>query len=282
MAGIQGITGLQSISGDYVVEQPETTPFERFGDPADPRHAKGLIVEQYPWQDPTGRTPQTNPGPVDDYIGQVIEAQDAGIAGVGTPYWDATPNTHGGPWPAGLDQTAGPAPPGRESWGSESYALHSDGLDFNLPMQATRLAVEPSKKLNNENNDPSDNLQEAVPQQVALSSGGGLSTDAFTNPRGRNDYGMGAAHRIHARATSHMPGNYQWLKPGGRPMVVTRFDTFDRTGVDSPFYGQDQSEVFQVDNSGILLNPAGEYEPPADPYQPAPLTQQSLIEGPLV
>jgi hypothetical protein len=118
--------------------------------------------------------------------------------------------------------------------------------------------------------------------QVKNSAGGFGSTDRTGNPDGVNGYGFQNAHLHRRYATGSVPGNYMWMKPGGRPMVkTTPGPARPPIGDASPFTGQDLTLSFSTQGA-VLANPAGDYEAPPDPYVAPPLSQQASTEpGPV-
>jgi len=66
-------------------------------------------------------------------------------------------------------------------------------------------------------------------------------------------------------ATGSIPGNYMWLKPGGRPLYKTMAGPArPAVGENSPFAGQDPTLAFGT-LGGILTDLPAEYEAPPQP-----------------
>ena len=93
------------------------------------------------------------------------------------------------------------------------------------------------------------------------------------------DYGLHGHRRV--ANGRNVPMNFLWLPGAGRSLISTvhGLQAFP-TAAGGPFTGQDPAYGYGS-AGGVLTLPAGDYEPPASPYQPGPLSQQGLLEGPL-
>jgi len=111
----------------------------------------------------------------------------------------------------------------------------------------------------------------------AMSAGFGWGTRDRTQSFARqNEFGFDSAH-VHRRyAQSPIPGNYMWMRPGGRPMVKgLPGPARPPIGPDSPFAGDDLGQSFNI-NGAILQNVPSEYVPPAQPNLAAAVVSDSF------
>lgn len=273
-----GITGIQPLNGLYAWEQPSADPFTLQGGPADPRHGKPLINPNQPYPSQAGGWPGAQSNTPDaDWIDDYECYPSAGVGTPDTPYFDATPNTHAGPWPKGVPTTVLPDEVAQRR--VETAILHADGLDNNKPS----LLIPPLQDTWQDYWNPDDNIpnfQQPVNGQVKHSVGGYGSTDAVSNPDGHNDHGYGNSHMHRRWGAGSVPGAYMWMKPGGRPLVGFVPGPARPPVGTGPFEGQDIGRGFTA-YPGVLTQPAGAYESPADPYQPPAMSQQQFIEAPL-
>lgn len=281
MAGIAPTGPVSGISGlVFVDDNPEAPPEVVTGNPWPSPGRPGYQASplRYPgqlWSQGYGDTPQL-PDPelglVDDYA----PYPTSGTAGPGTPYFDATPFTHAGPW-VGPYQTNDPDQAAART--AAAAAAHADGLDGRLP----GLIVAPMQDEWIEYwNGPADGVLVGDGGQNARVSAGFGSTDVTQNPAGINtteDYGLHGHRRV---ATGHnLPMDFLWMPGKGRPLVSTVHGLQALpVGQGSPYEGQDPSYGYGTAGA-VLTMPAGDYQPPASPYQPPPLGQLGLLEGPL-
>lgn len=283
-----GITGIAPLNGFYSYMN-EADPFKRFGYPVNPAHGSGMggtVVQpgtqgqQYPSQTLQWGPDNTQADRDGDYIDNLPEPQTAaGFGQPGTPGFDATPNTHAGPWPKFLPPgLVGSVKPDAVALTAEqSGMLHADGLTGSYK-PSIQGGSSPQQDDWQEYWNPDDNVPPMLDPNVSKQSGrvvgGWFSTDATGNPDGHNQYTMGNSHMHRRWSAGTVPGAYMWMKPAGRPIVgIVPGPARPPVGT-GPFEGQDIGSGFQA-YPGVLQHPAGAYEPPADPYQPAPLTQQS-------
>lgn len=274
-----GITGIQPLNGMYAWSDPSADPFTLQGGPANPKHGQPLADpnQPYPWQAQGWPQAQSNM-PSGEWIDDYQCYPSAGMGTPDTPYFDATPNTHAGPWPKGVPTTVRPDEVAERR--IESMVLHGDGMDNAKPSLIISALQDIWQRIWNPD-DKTPNIQETVNNQVKHSVGGYGSTDAVGNPDGHNEYDYGNAHMMRRWGAGSVPGAYMWMKPGGRPLVGFVPGPARPPVGTGPFEGQDIGQGFSA-YPGVLTQPAGAYEVPPDPYQPTALSQQSLIEAPLV
>lgn len=279
-----GLAGLSPLAG-FVREQAFATPEQRSGDPADPRHARRYWAapERMPWHLRAWAlapvSPVINPGLPDTRLGNA--SQPAGTMSPGTPYMDATPyGTHAAPWPKGAETTVDPDAVARRL--EQSAVIHGTGLGGSQ-QKWLQIAALQDRWVEVWNPGPeTPTVQAAPPQQVAMASAGWGSTDRVGNPRGVNDHDFQNAHLHRRYAAGSIPGNYMWMKPGGRPLVKSvPGPARPAIGPASPYEGQDLAVAFGVQGA-VLQQPAADYEAPPDPYTAPPLSQQRAIRpGPV-
>jgi hypothetical protein len=97
----------------------------------------------------------------------------------------------------------------------------------------------------------------------------------------QNEFGFDSAHQHRRFAVGSIPGNFMWMKPGGRPMVKgLPGPARPPIGVDSPFAGQNVGQSFSIDGS-ILQNVPTEYQAPPQPRlaaNPSVDANNSIVE----
>jgi hypothetical protein len=278
VAPVGGVSGVQALV--FVDPNPQAGPEVHTGNPW-PSPTSGYLEDPvvYPGQMYSlgyGEYP-TVPMPDTSLVETQIAYPQAGAAGPGTPYFDATPNTHAGPWPRPIlddhrpDQAAAQV--------TQSWELHGDGLDNAKP----GLGIAPVQ-------DDWQLYYAPTPDGVLLTEGGQNkrvsagwgSTDSTQNPAGVNEHNQwDQEHHRRVANGRNLPMNFLWLPGGQRPLVTSApvMQAFP-VGPASPFSGQDPAYGYGT-AGGVLTMPAGEYEAPAEPYQPGPLSSQGLLEAPL-
>lgn len=282
MAGISPTGPVSGVSGMVFVDpNPEAGPEVVTGNPWPPA-APGYVVDplRYPgqlWSQGYGVSPQL-PDPATDLVSddQDYPVPLATAAGPVTPYYDATPDTHAGPWVQPYD-----------TWNPEqgaerqraSNAAHGDGLDNRKP---GLIIAELQDDWSEYWNGPADGVMIGDGGQNKRVSAGWGSTDVTQNPAGINqteDYDLHGHRRV--ATGKNLPMNFGWMMGQGRPLVSTVHGLQALpVGAGSPYEGQDPAYGYGTAGA-VLTMPAGDYEAPASPYQPGPLSQQGLIEGPL-
>jgi hypothetical protein len=72
---------------------------------------------------------------------------------------------------------------------------------------------------------------------------------------------------MHRRyAAGHLPGNYMWMRPQGRPLFKTLAGPArPAIGNESPFAGDDLGFAFSYDTGAVLQSTPQEYVPPPSP-----------------
>ncbi|HEV2244903.1 MAG TPA: hypothetical protein VGR98_27965 [Streptosporangiaceae bacterium] len=283
MAGISPAGPVSGVRGlVFVDDNPEAPAEVVTGNPGWPQPgAPGYQASplRYPGQMYSlgyGEYP-TLPDPQTDLIAAEAPVMAHGDAGPSTPYFDATPNTHAGPWPKPV--TDSHLPDGAAFLRQQSDALHSDGLDNRKP----GLNIAPVQDQWAEYyNGPVDGALVGDGGQNKHASAGWGSTDITSHPANTNQHTDWPQH-FHRRVATgrNLPMNFLWLPGGQRPLVNTvhGLQAFP-VASSGPYGGQDPA--YGYGSAGAVLTmPQGEYQSPASPWQPPPVSQQGLLEAPL-
>jgi hypothetical protein len=270
---MDGLTSLVGLTG-YTIDNPEATPEDRSGNAADPRHANvGEQAQPYSWQSLAvpGAIPDP-PGPSDsgliehdyDWYSTLVASQIEDL-----PAGDTAPWTHAGPWPAD--------PIGDGSVGPDNAVRQ---LEMNAALRSLKVGpanramwrpwANPTQDAWQEIwevNPNSDDIPVATNQMKAsLAPGGRGSTDRRQSFAKQNDYGFDSRHMRRRFAVGHIPGNFPWMKPAGRPLVKgIPGPAKPAIGPHSQFAGQNLGAAFGT-NGAILENPPNAYAGPAVPY----------------
>lgn len=283
MAGLTATGPLSGLTGVVFTDPDPEAPAEVIsGNPGWPQPGPPGY-----WQDPVRYPGQMYsmgygdypvvPDPQTELIETPVPVDVAGSPGPGTPYYDATPSTHAGPWPSPV--TDGQLPEGAAFLAQQSAALHADGMDNNKPGTVIGALQDDWAEYYT---GPVDGALPAVVGTDKTSAGWG-STDITANPaniNGTTDFPQ-HFHRRVARG-HNLPMDFLWMPGGQRPLISTvHGQQALPTGENGPYAGQDAA--YGYGSAGAVLTmPAGAYETPAGPYQPAALTTQGLLEGPLL
>jgi hypothetical protein len=281
VAGIAAVGPVSGVAGLVFVDpNPEAPPEVVTGNPWPSPGGPGYQASplRYPGQlysQGYGESPQL-PDPETGLTETEVAYPQAGTAGPGTPYFDATPFTHAGPWLPPYDTWH---PDGAAEHAAASAAAHGDGLDGRKP---GLVIAELQDEWTEYYNGPVDGSLVGDGGQNKRASAGWGSTDVTQNPDGVNDTTDFPQHFHRRAATGHnLPMDFLWMPGGQRPLVNTVHGLQALpVGAGSPYEGQDPAYGYGTAGA-VLTLPAGDYEPPSSPYQPPPLSQQGLLEGPL-
>jgi hypothetical protein len=268
MVGVQGIQPIGPVVG-YILQNPEATPEQIHGSSANPAHANyGEEAEPYSWQATQYSSGPFGPiGPNDKVIGSYPEVFAGGMLS-DDPTADRTPYTHAAPYPKNAigDQSVSPENISRQLY--QNRAIHASNLGSSLKHLYTPTMLPQNDQWTEVwNVSPGDGTLQSpnVPQQIGMSVGGFGSRDRVQSHAGQNSYGYDSAHMHRRFATGSIPGNYQMLIPGSRPMIhtVTGMRNFP-TGSDTPFAGDNTGDVFGIDGAILQATPT-EYVAPPQP-----------------
>ena len=272
------VTGLLGAEG-FTVQEPELTPAQRYGGPYDPRHGQvGEVAAPYPWQvmgfgDRIFAPSLTDYALVDDcgpesdtFAAGSIEQDPLG------DYAQHVYGTHAAVWAANPAGDGSQSPDNVAVQLMQSAELHASDLNsskvFTHSSEGYVQNDQWEQFYNNDAETPT--LQQRVPQQVGIASGGYGSTDRVQSNAAQNSYGFQNSHLFRRWAKGSIPGNYMWMKPGSRPMTLTYKATRNfPTGVDSPFQGDNPAATFST-TGAILTQIPTEYDGPIQPATAAP------------
>ena len=252
-----------------VTMEPEATAEERLGDPVDARHGQDLVVPiaatGYPWEVLSGIV-----GPKGPYGNEAeLVGQDRGWSSPHgdesqNPFADRTPDTHAAPWPKGVEQSTDPDASARRL--QQSMNIHASNMGGSARLQATVAAQQDAWSDFYTVGAGSSVQDPSVPGQIKAASAGWGTTDRSQSFARQNEYGFDAAHSHRRYATGSIPGNYLWMKPGGRPMVKSQpGPARPPVGEVSPFTGQDLRRSYGLQGA-VLADSAVEYVSPPEPY----------------
>lgn len=262
MAGVTGVTGgVRPAVLSYTDPTPEATAEERLGGPANPAHGNiGETATPYPWE--------AFEGPHGPY------GLDNGLLGVSTyesftdpasalssdPMADLQPVTHAAPWPRGIPGVV--TPDGTQEWNAQAANIHAESFGAARKVQDSRggWGVQDNWQLAYDV-DPGQSIQVPIPGQVQTGVAGAGSTDRVQSMAAQNEYGFDSAHMVRRYAAGSIPGNYQMLIPGSRPLVRSTLPQNLPIG-EGPFAGQDGKQGYDTQGSALTVLPA--------PYSPAP------------
>jgi len=252
----------------HIDENSQATPDERNGNPADPRHAQGLLTEKYPWQaNSTQAAVGHGPyGPENQLLSDEYWFFEPAGDGSQDPYFDHTPSRRAAPWPkARSGAVPSEQPDDIVPQLVQSAAIHAIDYGASGRMQTTygEALNDTWEAITEVNSGSSD--QVPLPKQ-AVSSGFMWGTrDRVQSMARQNDYGFDSKHMMRRYATGSIPGNTMWLKPGGRPLVKSLpGPARPPIGIDTPFAGQDLGGAFGI-NGATLQNVPMEYVAPPQP-----------------
>jgi hypothetical protein len=265
MDGLTGLAGLQQIEEDT----PEASPEERMGGPVNPAHqAVGEKATPYSWE-----SQQTQAG---THVIVPFEAADDGDtygilqSGLLTqdPTSERMPWTHAAPWPKDPIGDGSVSPDNTVRQVLQNAAIHA------IDTMGQRNVYSPTLYAQNDSwqeiweVDPNSSDLSEVPAQMksGAAPGGRGHTDRTQSNATQNQYGFDSRHMHRRFATGSVPGNYMWMRPGGRPMVKSLAGPArPAIGGNSPFAGDNLGQAFGVDGA-ILQQPSVQYQAPPEPF----------------
>lgn len=260
------ITGLTALASYRSIEEyNQATPEERMGGTADPSHGK-YLAEDYIRRGAQMGEPRGPYGPDNQMLGDETWFWESGGDPREDPTFDYTPSTRSGPWPKGIlsGPVGGTGPEDQGPKVSQLADLHgirtNAGAKFITGPEALNDSWDSIDQLN-----PGASIQQPLPRQ-AMSAGFGWGTrDRVQSMAAQNEFGFDNAHQFRRWATGSIPGNTDWMRPGGRLMVKSMAGPArPAIGPDSPFAGQDLGSAFGI-NGAILQNVPSEYVAPPTP-----------------
>jgi hypothetical protein len=270
LANPSGVSGIQGIDG-YIIQDPEASPEDIHGGPANPLHAQyGEVAEPYPWQMTQYGGVYDWIDPIDGMVGFAPDTLDAGDI-TQDPTGDRTPYTHAAPWPKNPIGDGSISPENVSRQLRQNRSIHASNLGASYKhLYAGAIAQNDTWEEVWAVSPGSSSLEaDGVPQQVAISAGGFGTRNRGTTQSPQNEYGYDSAHMHRRYATGSIPGNYMYLRPGSRPLVksISRIGMRNfPVGDNTPFYGDDTGSSY--DTYGAIL----EATPPEYIAPPQPMT----------
>lgn len=269
------LTGLSGLSGINAISQsdPFATPEERHGNPVNPYHSSfGEQATPYSWE--SLQTPAGSHGPY-GLENQLLGDDMWFVEPAGMPMEDQTfqlqspSNTRS----HGAVHNITNSGPVHSQFDAINYQVaqmgnHALGDGTSQRMLETSLGLAQQDKwqeiweINNGGSDVPPTTK-----QIAYQSGGFGAADTMANTyKKENEFGFDSKHQHRRFAIGSLPGNYMWMRPGGRPLFKTiAGPARPPIGGNSPFAGQDIGTTFGYDTGALLLNTPEEYIPPPAP-----------------
>lgn len=272
-----GFPGIGPVVG-FSVAEPQATPEERYGKPVNPSHAQwGEQAAPYSWESQlTNYQGHMGPyGPENALLGdeEALEGMPAGTLGH-DPYGDLTPyRGHAAPMTRTL---SGPLPSQHEAINDQLVqAAEIRATDLGASRKFTLTEVGDAQQDHWEEIwDVSNQPQKYGPGQkhTGFSVFGFATNDRPVNPfRKENGFGFNMGHHHRRFAIGSIPGNYMWMKPGGRPMFKSLpGPARPAVGSNSPFEGDNLGDTFGIQGA-VLVQVPQEYQPPPSPQMTAPV-----------
>lgn len=283
MAALTGLTGLAG----YQVEvdtNAQATPEQRYGGPADPRHAElGERAHPYPWESQMTPGGSHGPyGPENQLLGDPDWVWQPAGNEFDDPDFDHTPATNAAPWPKGI--LSGPIP--GENPDTVAEQLRQSALIHGTDRGASAKLKHTAQGWANQdswaelwNVTPGHTDAQDLPAQYKSAGFGWGTTDRTQSFARQNGHGFDAAHMLRRYATGSIPGNNDWMRPGGRVMAKTLpGPARPPIGPDSPFAGQDLGQSFSP-SGAMLFNAPTEYTAPPQPTLAQPVWTQNAPTG---
>lgn len=275
------LTGLSGIAGINAIEEqtPEATPEERMGGPADPYHGHwGEQAAPYPWQSSIAMSGSHGPyGPENQLLGDEMDFMEIGGMPGQDPSFDYNvPNLTRSHASVHNITSGGPVPSQSEAINHQLSQMGNHASDMGTSRRMgydETLFAQQDNWQEIWNVTPGSDDVTLAPMQTAIASGGWGTNDHTSNPQAkRNQFGLGSGHMHRRFATGSIPGNYMWMRPGGRMLFKTLpGPARPAIGANSPFEGDNLGSAFAYDNGAILQTVPTEYIPPPSPNV-APVT----------
>jgi hypothetical protein len=274
-----GLSSLQGLTG-FVIEQPEASPEDRSGNPADPRHANvGEKAQPYSWeslQTPGASTVPPETGLVDeDYEGTYEYWTLTASQVADLPAGDTEPWTHAGPWPSDPIGDGSVQPDQIVRQITTNHILRGQKVG-----PANRAMLRPWA---NPQQDRWDEIWQVDPNnsdvpeasnqmKASLAPGGRGSTDRTQSFAKQNSYGFDSRHMHRRYATGSIPGNNLWMRPASRPLVKSIPGPAKLPiGPTSQFAGQDPGLAFGIQGAILADLPTAYVAPPTPQVADSPI-----------
>ena len=268
-------SGLTKLAGYKAIANPSpfATAEDRMGGTADPFHSHvGETAVPYSWQ--SLAVPGARPGPR-GLENQLLADEFWFLESAGDPeqdpYFDYNmpdlTRSHGSVRNLTI---SGPLPSQDEAIVLQTRQMRNKSSNLGSSRKMTKtshgdLAQDNWQEIWEVNPGHSD-----VPdttKQIAFQANGFGVNDAPSNAYHKeNLYDLGSKHMHRRFAWNTIPGNYMWLRPGGRPLFKSIAGTARLPiGPDSQFAGQDTGFAFSYDTGATLMDIPQEYIPPPSP-----------------
>jgi hypothetical protein len=282
LSGLQGLAGLQ----DLTIDTPEADAEEIQGNAADPRHGtRGETSRPYSWE--SQQTPGGSHGPYGPPAEGFLDEQSSEYYFLpaepigNNPTAETAPWTHAAPQPKNVigDMSVSPDNVSRQrrmsamihrlrTGGQRNVYLHT--MEAKQDQWNEIWEVDPGVTMLSE---PDNRLKSG------LAPGGRGGTDRTQSFAHQNSFGFDSFHMHRRYASGSIPGNFLWMRAGGRPMHKNLAGpSRPPIGPDSPFAGQDVGQAFSTEGA-ILDGPATEYVAPPEPYV-APARENAYPDSP--
>jgi hypothetical protein len=280
--GLTGLSGLQTIQEDT----PEASPEQIHGGPADEYHSyPGEQAAPYSYQSlavPGSGSAWVPPEP--DIITQGF---DFFILPAGKleddPTSERAPWTHAAPWPKDPIGDGSIQPDNAIRQLEDNAKIHA--IDVGGKRNVQSFTMDPHqdnwKEIWEVNPNSTDLTTVPAQMKSGAAPGGRGHTDRTQSNAHQNQYGFDSRHMHRRYAAGSIPGNYMWMKPGGRPLVKSLAGPArPPIGEGSQFTGNDLGQAFSIDGA-VLQSPPTQYVTPPVPYV-APGYSPGQMEAPLV
>lgn len=268
LSGLSGLAPLQQIE----IANSFATPEERYGGPVNPYHQSwGERARPYPWESSIDPSGSHGPyGAENQMLGDEFWFIEPGGMPSDDPAFDyempSITRSHGAPHHVTL---SGKAPSQYDSICNQlgqSAEMHGAGTNASTQMSTWDSPLQ-DNWLEIWNITPGHTDIPKAPGAIGNNAFGvGVNDRPMNAYAKKNEFGFDSAHMHRRYAQSSIPGNYFWMKPGGRPMIKTLAGPArPAIGNDSPFFGDDLGIAFNYDGA-ILQNQPKEYVPPPQPF----------------
>lgn len=269
------VSGLNALSGYNAITDPSpfATPEERMGGVANPYHAH--VGEQaIPYSYNSQAVPGARPGPR-GLENQLLADELWFLEPAGGPFDDpdfdynmpSLTRSHASVKNVTL---SGPLPSQDTAINLQTVQMNNKLSDLHTSRQMTH------DQLGDVQQDNWQELWEVNPghsdvpdttKQIAFQANGFGVNDAPSNAYHKaNPYDLGSKHMHRRYAWNSIPGNYLWMRPGGRPLFKSIAGTArPPIGAGSQFEGQDLGFAFSYDTGATLMDTPVEYIPPPSP-----------------
>lgn len=269
------VSALNALSGYNAITDPSpfATPEERMGGVANPYHSH-LGEQAIPYSYNSQAVPGARPGPR-GLENQLLADELWFLESAGNPYEDpdfdyhmpSLTRSHGSVKNVTL---SGPLPSQDTAIDLQTRQMGNKSSDLRTSRQMQRDQLGDAQQdnwlelweINPGHTDVPDTTK-----QIAFQANGFGVNDAPSNAYHKtNTYGLDSKHMHRRYAWNTIPGNYMWLRPGGRPLFKSIPGTAKPPiGAGSQFEGQDLGFAFSYDTGATLMDTPVEYIPPPSP-----------------